>query len=178
MSNLAEIVHDVSVQGGIIEVAVSYRSAVRGPDGDYVFPPTYAGEQVGQQKGKPRYTMSPPNDQGISARILLESRQAFSTRIEQALLDAGAVPDIQVHVGGDVLSLPELPHRAYDAYIRDSVLDGIPWFASPVGEAIRNATPKAAEAMYRRALEGGLSPDDELYGAIRAAKIVERTLGG
>lgn len=43
---------------------------------------------------------------------------------------------------------------------------------------LRAREPEAAERMYRRALEGGLSPDDELFGAIRAAKIVVRTRGG
>ena len=48
---------------------------------------------------------------------------------------------------------------------------------SLAGVYLRDREPEAAERMYRRALEGGLSPDDELFGAIRAAKIVVRTRG-
>ncbi len=46
---------------------------------------------------------------------------------------------------------------------------------SLAGVYLRDREPVRAEAMYRRALEHGMPADDELFGAIRAAKLVERT---
>jgi len=39
---------------------------------------------------------------------------------------------------------------------------------------LHDREPQRAEGLYRRALEGGLPADEALYGAIRAAKIVEQ----
>lgn len=44
---------------------------------------------------------------------------------------------------------------------------------SLAGVALAARDPERAEALYRRALEGGMPPDEDLWGAIRAAKLVE-----
>ncbi len=45
---------------------------------------------------------------------------------------------------------------------------------SLAGVYLSDREPERAEEMYRRALQGGLPADEELYGAIRAASLVKR----
>lgn len=49
---------------------------------------------------------------------------------------------------------------------------------SLAGVYLYDREPERAEEMYRLAVEGGLPPDEALYGAIRAAKLVELSRRG
>ena len=58
----------------------------------------------------------------------------------------------------DLTSL-ELPHRYADAYLRDSVINGVAFDKTEVGLALRKASKKDVSALYRR------EPYSLLYGA-------------
>ncbi len=129
-----------------------------GGDGDKVFPPTYQGSVYATEDRVMR------NERGELVKIptvLLDSVQSQANRMELALLQgyregrlqfpllevdfstddaAGGTADI-----GRLTSL-EVPHRAADAVLRDSLFDGTPYRQSEIGRALEsssvlNATP-------------------------------------
>lgn len=80
--------------------------------------------------------------------VQVDSVGSFANRIEQELAAMGILPEITTQVGDRLLSIHELPHRAYDAILRDSLLDGIPWRNSAIGQAVLGSTPDNATALY------------------------------
>ena len=146
--------------------AAAFRSRTRlqpaGGEGDKVFPPTYAGavyaieqRQVADATGK------------IETRtcVLLDSVQSQANRMEEALqqaIDNGetlrdcAIPVLSVDFTGlglldevgRVTSL-EAPHRAADAILRDSLLDGMPFRKSDKGKLLDEASLQNATPLYK-----------------------------
>ncbi len=80
--------------------------------------------------------------------VQVDSVGSFANRIEQALAALNTLPEITTQVGDRQLSIHELPHRAYDAILRDSLLDGQPWRSSAIGKAVLDSTPRNATALY------------------------------
>jgi CRISPR-associated protein Csb1 len=80
--------------------------------------------------------------------VQVDSVGSFANRIEQELAVMGILPEITTQVGERLISIHELPHRAYDAVLRDSLLDGQPWRSSPIGRAVLGSTPDNATALY------------------------------
>ncbi|MBL9115371.1 MAG: type I-U CRISPR-associated protein Cas7 [Verrucomicrobiaceae bacterium] len=146
--------------------AAAFRCRTRlqpaGGEGDKVFPPTYAGavyaveqRQVADATGK------------IETRtcVLLDSVQSQANRMEDALqqaIDNGEtlkdcpVPVLSVDFTGlglldevgRVTSL-EAPHRAADAILRDSLLDGVPFRKSDKGKLLDEASLQNATPLYK-----------------------------
>lgn len=146
--------------------AAAFRCRTRlqpaGGEGDKVFPPTYAGavyaveqRQVADAMGK------------IETRtcVLLDSVQSQANRMEDALqqaIDNGEtlkdcpVPVLSVDFTGlglldevgRVTSL-EAPHRAADAILRDSLLDGVPFRKSDKGKLLDEASLQNATPLYK-----------------------------
>jgi CRISPR-associated protein Csb1 len=108
-----------------------------------VFPSTYEGGA---------HAFSPPDDQGVSAHVLIDSAPSVANRLE-ALLDDPDVglPRLEVDVAGRVLSVNTLPHRVYDAILRDSEVAGVPFRDSRIGQALLAARPGNAAALFRQA---------------------------
>nr|WP_232344384.1 type I-U CRISPR-associated RAMP protein Csb1/Cas7u [Actinoplanes awajinensis] len=88
--------------------------------------------------------------------VLLDSVASQANRAESALLAATRrgrvqVPLLEVEHHGEVsetLTSLEFPHRYADAYLRDSVLDGIPFDKSELGRAMLAASAHDARALY------------------------------
>ncbi len=144
---------------------------VGGP-GDKLFPPTYPPERRG---APPRHVFERRRvDGGEVWCVLIDSVQSQANRLEEALLAAaeeeggdGPVPlpfatvdfsDAGLDPLERITSL-EAPHRVYDAILRDSLLDGVPFMQSEEGRRLAAAQPADATALLE------LSPSALLFGA-------------
>lgn len=146
----------------VTEKAAAFRCRQRlqpaGGDGDKVFPPTYAGAVYAIEER--RVKGSDEKWQTLPC-VLMDSVQSQANRMEEALqlaIDAGRfdecpIPLIEVNFSeadllDDVQRVTSLqaPHRIADAILRDSLLDGVPFRESEVGQrlglvSLQNATP-------------------------------------
>ncbi len=144
---------------------------VGGP-GDKIFPPTYPAARRG---APPRHVfeMRRLGGQEIWC-VLIDSVQSQANRLEEALWMATAeeagdgsvpLPFVTVDFRGAGLEPVEritsldAPHRVYDAILRDSLLDGIPFMQSEAGRRLAAAKPADATALLE------LSPNALLFGA-------------
>jgi CRISPR-associated protein Csb1 len=138
---------------------------VGGP-GDKLYPPTYPGEG----KSPPRHVFERRRVDGREAWcVLIDSVQSQANRLEEALLEAaraGHIPLPRLSVDfavaglnsiGEITTL-DAPHRVFDAILRDSLLDGMPFSKSPLGDRLRKATDKDATAILEA------SPSALLFG--------------
>ena len=148
---------------GYLEEAVRSASAFRrvrrllpvGGDGCYVAPPTYldAGDQQAHI-----FEMRMISGKPVQC-ALLDSVQSQANRLEEALdkAEPGEISPPKLYVDftadpdvadlGKVSSLAA-PHRVFDAILRDSELDGVPFQESTVGKAVNAATPRDATAIF------------------------------
>jgi CRISPR-associated protein Csb1 len=117
----------------------------------FVLPPTYA--EIG-------HLASPLREDGTHQYILIESTQSWANRLEE-LLDRPevGVGTLQVSAAGRLLSVNELPHRIFDALLRDSELAGLPFRATPLGKSLTEARADDATALLENA------PGTLLFGA-------------
>lgn len=118
-------------------------SALEGDDRQYVFPPTFV--DIG-------HLTSPIREDGTHEYVVIDSTQSWANRLEEVADDESlGLPRIEVAVGAQVLSAYKLPHRVYDAILRDSEIDGTSFRLSPVGSALISARPANATALLRHA---------------------------
>ena len=117
----------------------------------FVLPPTYA--DIG-------HLASPVREDGTHQYILIESPQSWANRLEE-LLDRPevGVGALQVRAAGRTLSINALPHRVFDALLRDSEQAGQPFRATPLGQSITEARADKATALLENA------PGTLLFGA-------------
>jgi len=146
---------DISTLKEIVTGSVALRSRVElrpaGGDSDKVFPPTYAGGVYATETRR-------IDGEAVDC-VLLDSVQSQANRFESALQDALdrqliAIPCIRVSFPaqlarefGPVTSLT-VPHRCYDAILRDSMDAGIPFPKTAVGSALIDARAADATALY------------------------------
>ncbi len=128
-----------------------------GGAGDKIFPPTYGVEDNAETK----YAVETRRIDGADVEsVLLDSVASQANRFELALLEAVradelALPVVSVDFREEgavhdlgLLSSLEVPHRVYDAILRDSLLDGRAFRLSDPGVAITEATAKSAAALF------------------------------
>lgn len=151
-----------TLQDAITGSAAAFRCRVTlqpaGGVGDKVFPPTYAGAVYATEE---RRIKSDDGSWQTIPCVLLDSVQSQANRLEEALqhaLDNGRLGDCLIPVievdfyGEDLLdqigriTSLQAPHRAADAILRDSLLDGDPFRKSEIGKkldyaSLANATP-------------------------------------
>jgi CRISPR-associated protein Csb1 len=96
----------------------------------HVLPPTYADAPH-------KHNMTEPDAHGVATWVSIDSAASFANRIEDQLkrADFGLDP-IRVQVAGRTLSTLQMPHRAYDAILRDSSLNGESFRRTAIGQAI------------------------------------------
>ena len=116
--------------------------------GDKLFPPTYPPER----EGPPRH---------VFERRRLDDREVWCVLID-SVAEPGE-PNGGSAAGGsrrrsDPVAL-DAPHRVYDAIIRDSLLDDVPFMESEQGRRLAAATPASATALLE------ISPSALLFGA-------------
>lgn len=126
-------------------------NAVAGDDKFFVLPPTYA--EVG-------HLTSHIREDGTHEFILIDSPQSWANRLEELLdrPEVGVAP-IQVQAAGHTLSINQLPHRVFDALLRDSELDGQPFRETTLGQSLTQARADNATALLQSA------PGTLLFGA-------------
>jgi CRISPR-associated protein Csb1 len=150
------------LQSAVAGTAAAFRARTRlqpaGGEGDKAFPPTYAGAVYATEE---RRVKQPDGSYATIPCVLMDSVQSQANRLEEALqqaIDAGRfddcpIPLIEVDFSGlDLLdeigriTSLQAPHRAADAILRDSLLDGTPFRKSEIGQkldyaSLNNATP-------------------------------------
>ena len=146
-----------------------------GGPGDKIFPPTYPPDRNAPPGTPPRHVFERRRVDGEEIQcVLIDSVQSQANRMEEALLAAAEegsgdgpipLPYIAVDFRGRQLEPLEritsldAPHRVYDAILRDSLLDGVPFMQSETGQALAAATAADATALLE------LSPTALLFGA-------------
>ncbi len=141
----------------------------------HIYPPTFADtghNLVGYDKST-----------GKAAAVQIDSVGSFANRMEEELASLAILPEITTSVGDRQLSIHQLPHRAYDAILRDSLLDGAPWRESAIGMAvlgstIANATPLYTYAPLTLLLGGWDSHSGEAGTGTRIARSVACEIWG
>ena len=159
-----------------LTAAVGQHAAIRrvrrlqpaGGIGDKIFPPTYPGDRQGDP---PQHVFERRRISGEEVWcVLIDSVQSQANRMEEALLAAAtekAIPLPYLTVDFRETGLQPLeqitsldaPHRVYDAIIRDSLLDGVPFMQSEPGQRLAAATPADATALLET------TPAALLFGA-------------
>ena len=142
-----------------------------GGRGDKLFPPTYPGERSGDPA---RHVFERRRIDGREVWcVLIDSVQSQANRLEEALLaaagnGAGAaipMPCVTVDFRGagleplERITSLDAPHRVYDAILRDSLLDGVPFMQSEQGRRLAAAKPADATALLE------ISPTALVFGA-------------
>lgn len=144
----------------VLRVSATYEPA--GGPGAKVFPPTYPSRDGAPYVIEPRWV-----DGKERTDVVLDSVPSQANRAEEALLLARrsgliAIPLMELRHSGDtelVLTSLELPHRYADAYLRDSLLDGSKFDATPLGRSLQSASLADASALYRH------DPSSIVFGA-------------
>ena len=158
-----------AVAGGAVALRAKTTLQPAGGVGDKVFPPTFAPEGRADHKYAVEERQVGDGDKP-STVVLLDSVASQANRAELALLEGWRaqelsfpVPYVDFTVDEDVRDIGELtvleaPHRLADAIFRDSLLDGTLFRLSDMGQAITDATPRDATALFR------FSPTALLFG--------------
>ena len=155
-----------AVAGGAVALRAKTTLQPAGGEGDKVFPPTYA-----ERGAEHKYAVEERQGGDKSSKVvLLDSVASQANRAELALLEGWRdqelsfpVPYVDFAVDEDVSDIGEMtvleaPHRLADAIFRDSLLDGTLFRLSDMGQAITDATPRNASALFR------YSPTALLFG--------------
>jgi CRISPR-associated protein Csb1 len=114
----------------------------------HILPPTYAVKD----NNDPTHNLAPPNADGIHPWVGIDSAASFANRIERRLLEAGLGLDplrVRCERGEVTLSTLQLPHRCFDAILRDSELAGTSFRETEIGRALIAASPADASALFR-----------------------------
>ncbi|HXF97372.1 MAG TPA: type I-U CRISPR-associated RAMP protein Csb1/Cas7u [Gaiellaceae bacterium] len=123
--------------------------------GAKVYPPTYPRNNAPPYIFERRF-----DDAGEPVEtVLLDSVASQANRVEEALLDAVddqlvriplLIVETTIHGRPIRLTSLQMPHRCSDAYLRDSeTADGTRFDATEIGRALRRATLRDAEIVYR-----------------------------
>ncbi|MDE0233305.1 MAG: type I-U CRISPR-associated RAMP protein Csb1/Cas7u [bacterium] len=143
-------------------VALRSRTTLQpaGGKGDKVFPPTYS-----EGEGRNARAVYAIDERGT---VLLDSVASQANRAELALLQGWDMGELEFPVPyvdfseeiADLgkLTVLEAPHRIADAIFRDSLLGGTLFRLSVIGQAITDATPRNATALFHH------SPTALLFG--------------
>ncbi|WP_300327738.1 type I-U CRISPR-associated RAMP protein Csb1/Cas7u [Accumulibacter sp.] len=109
----------------------------------HLLPPTYADAPH-------KHNMTEPDAHGVATWVSIDSAASFANRIEEQLrrADFGLDP-LRLQVAGKTLSTLQIPHRAYDAILRDSLLDGKRFRQTAIGREVIAASPADASALLR-----------------------------
>lgn len=152
--NLQEVIRNAAA------IRLRQKLQSEGAEGDKIFPPTFSG-------GTYCWEQRRIGEHSVPC-VLLDSVAAQANRFEEALADAVtgqnlALPRFVVSFGDDLADIGEIstlaaPHRVFDAILRDSALDGTPFFKTPTYRALTGANVRNATELFAR------SPTALLFG--------------
>ena len=127
-----------------------------GGEGALVKPATYEGGRF--QHGR-RWEGEGPGRSAVEI-LVIDNEPSQANRLEAALeghrdvlglpdivLDLSSIEKLPPHLPSQI-SIFRFPHRNADAYLRDSMLDGVAFPKTEVGQAIFSATADRAEALF------------------------------
>ena len=167
---------DIGVLTDAVTTGAAFRRISRlqpiGGRGDKIFPPTYPGEH---NNDPPRHVFERRRIDGKDVWcVLIDSVQSQANRLEEALVAAAdgerggepvPMPYVTVDFRGagleplERITSLDAPHRVYDAILRDSLLDGVPFMQSDEGRCLAVAKPADASALLE------VSPTALVFGA-------------
>ena len=126
--------------------AIAITARLSPVSGNKVLPPTYAGETPSSPS---RHNMTKAGPDGLSSWCSLDAPGSCANRAELSLVRLGLNLDpLRVDFGnGEVFSTLQLPHRIFDAVLRDSQSNGTPFRQTEIGQAAIGATPAVAAAL-------------------------------
>jgi CRISPR-associated protein Csb1 len=138
-----------------------------GGAGRTVQPPTYPSDE---RDPNAKYLMSPrlvkdeQQQAGQRRTVVIDQAPSQANRVEEALRDAHddgtlRIPMFELHADGIRLTSLDFPHRYADAYIRDSLVEGVRFDHSEIGKRLRSATAGDVRPLYER------EPCSLLFGA-------------
>lgn len=163
MTDLYSIVRQAVIDASGISVNARL-SALDG--GSLVLPPTYADAPH-------RHNMTEPGVDHVAAWVSIDSPASFANRVEEKLVRAGLGLDpLRVQVAGTTLSTMQMPHRAYDAILRDSLLEGELFPKTRIGKAITAASARDASALLQ------YDPSVLLFGGWDSTRIGKKANDG
>lgn len=140
MTDLYTTVREAVTRAAGISVNATL-SAVNGSR--HVLPPTYADAPH-------KHNMTEPDAHGVAAWVSIDSAASFANRIEDKLVRANLGLDpLRVQVAGQRLSTMQMPHRAFDAILRDSLLNDAPFRKTKIGQDVIKASAADAAALLR-----------------------------
>lgn len=123
------------------DVAISIQAELKSTSGSsHIYPATFADvghNLVGYDKAA-----------GTFHAVQIDSAGSFANRIEAELASLGILPEITSQIDGRTLSVNELPHRIYDAILRDSLLDSVSWRQSEIGQTVLASNAQNATALF------------------------------
>lgn len=152
---------DRQVAGVVVEGV--YQPA--GGAGERLAPPTFP---VSKDGDSPYATFERTVDGSVEVVVVVDQVQSMANRVEEALSLARRDGRVKLPVfrlrydspkGSQELTSLEFPHRYADAYLRDSLHDGVRFDKSEPGIALRAASMQDACALFER------EPYSILYGA-------------
>ncbi len=144
----------LTTETAVVRVSATYQPA--GGPGSKIYPPTYPPPARGQSEPSP-YVVEKRVVGGVQREdVLLDQVPSQANRAEEALLRARragliALPLLELHHHGAapiVLSSLQFPHRYADAYLRDSLVDGVPFDRSDLGLSMLAASQSDANALF------------------------------
>lgn len=135
-----------AVAGDVAAIAVTARLSPA--SGNKIMPPTYAGDS---DEVKFRHNTTRADAQGIASWCSVDAPASCANRMERALFaEAPELAPLRVRFSDQrIISTMELPHRVFDAVLRDSLLGDMPFRESDVGRQVIDASPANAEALLR-----------------------------
>lgn len=146
----------------VARITTTYEAG--GGPGSKVFPPTFP---TSRDESSPYLIEERVRDGAVTGAVVLDQVPSQANRAELALADAWAAGQIRLpmlrltHRGPveAVITGLAAPHRAFDAYWRDSLLDGEKLDRTPLGKSLQAATLADATALLRH------DPASIVYGA-------------
>lgn len=169
---LEKLLDAVEPHGNTATLSITAEMAPVGNEAGKVAPPTFPTPQ-GQSGPSARYLIDERWIEGTKRTVvILDTEQSEANRCEDALRDAAddglvrlpmfeLTHTVETDAGTRHVRLTSLdfPHRYADAYLRDSLLDGVAFDKTPVGKSLRLAEPRNARALFER------EPYSLVYGA-------------
>jgi CRISPR-associated protein Csb1 len=139
-----------------------------GGSGRTVMPPTYPVSD-GERNPNARYLLAKRLVDGQPRdAVVIDQEPSQANRVEEAIRDAHfqgrlELPLFEMHVSTPLreirLTSFDFPHRYADAYLRDSLVEGVRFDESPVGKRLRSATVTDVRPLYER------EPASLIFGA-------------
>jgi CRISPR-associated protein Csb1 len=147
---LAEIVR--GNEFALARISADYEPA--GGEGSKVFPPTFPATTANPSPYLFEKRVRGGDQVGA---VVLDQVPSEANRVEEALAEAQAEGAITLPLirlthqkqTSMVMTALDLPHRLFDAYIRDSMLDGAKFDSTPLGKAVRAADLSDATVVYQ-----------------------------